>query len=581
MKKYLLFTAILAVVSALGIIDHTAHAQADSSVTQAQLVSTSIVVSQFQAGGAVADDEFVEIHNIGSVPFDLNGYRLVYRSATGSNDVGPFAAWATPTVIQPGQFYLVTSTTYTGSVVGDATYNPSTCSCSMGAAGGGLALRNGAQNTGAIVDSVGWGTANNAFVETTPTGPPGNLNSQMRKLGGCQDTDNNFNDFQNSTPSMPRNTASGLVQCSGGGPTTLAGFGAASPSSVAPGGLTLLTVSVIPASGPPPSTGITVKADLTNIGGSATQQLFDDGTNGDATAGDNVFSYFAAIPATTAGGIKSNTISIADAQGHTASTTINITIASPPDPTENLALGNPSGATTDVNNPFNYLLVKTQYVVSYHRDRGIPNWVSWHLDTSWLGGANRQDDFRPDPSLPAGWYQVQDNDYSGSGFDRGHHCPSGDRTDTVTDNSATFFMTNMMPQAANNNQGPWANLEVYARSLATQGNELYIIAGSSGTGGTGLNGFTTTIANGHVTVPALTWKIMVVLPAGSNDLDRINKNTRVIAVIMPNAQSIGINTPWQNFRVNVRQVEKLTGYNFFSNVRPMVRSLLKNRVDTQ
>ncbi|MEP6946808.1 MAG: DNA/RNA non-specific endonuclease [Acidobacteriota bacterium] len=580
MKKYFLFVALLAAASVYSITDPIAHAQTNDTAPQSPLVSSTIVVSQFQAGGGVADDEFIEIHNVGSAPFDLNGYRLVYRSASGSSDVGPFAVWATSTVIQPGQFYLVTSTTYTGSVVADMTYNPSTCSCSMGAAGGGLALRNGAQNTGAIVDSVGWGSATNAFVETTPSGVPGNSNSEVRKLGGCQDTDNNLNDFQNSVPSSPRNTASGLIQCSGGGPSSLSGFGAASPSSVAPGGLTLLTVSVIPASAPA-STGITVNADLTSIGGSATQQLFDDGTNGDETAGDNLFSYFATIPATTSGGIKSNAISIADAQARTASTTINITVTAPVDPAEHLALGNPSGATTDVNNPLNYLLVKSQYVVSYNRDRGTPNWVAWHLDTSWLGSANRQNDFRPDPSLPAGWYQVTDTDYSGSGFDRGHHCPSGDRTDTVTDNSATFFMTNMMPQAANNNQGPWANLEIYARTLAGQGNELYIMAGGTGVGGTGLNGFTTTIANGHVTVPATTWKIMVVLPAGSNDLDRITKNTRVIAVIMPNAQSIGINTPWQNFRTSVRQVEKLTGYSFFTNVRPMVRSLLKYRVDTQ
>lgn len=219
--------------------------------------------------------------------------------------------------------------------------------------------------------------------------------------------------------------------------------------------------------------------------------------------------------------------------------------------------------------------------MSYHRDRGIPNWVAWHLDTSWLGSANRQNDFRPDPSLPDGWYQVMDSDYSGSGFDRGHHAPSGDRTNTVTDNSATFFMTNMMPQAANNNQGPWANLEVYARTLVGQGNEVYIIAGSTGEGGTGLNGFKTTIAGGKVTVPSQTWKIMVVLPAGSDDLDRINKTTRIISVIMPNSQSIGIGTPWQNFRTSVKKIENLTGYTFFTNVRPIIRTLIKARIDTQ
>lgn len=222
--------------------------------------------------------------------------------------------------------------------------------------------------------------------------------------------------------------------------------------------------------------------------------------------------------------------------------------------------------------------------MSYNRDRGIPNWVGWHLDSSWIGSANRQNDFRPDPSLPAGWYQVLDSDYSGSGFDRGHHCPSGDRTDTTSDNSATFFMTNMMPQAPNNNQGVWADLEVYCRTLASQGNELYIYAGGYGVGGTGSNGgVTNTIANGHVTVPALTWKVILVIPNGSNDLYRIGKTTRTIAVIMPNSQSVG--TPgtgnWRNYRVPIRKVEALTGYNFFSNVRPMVRSILKLRTDTQ
>lgn len=104
-----------------------------------------------------------------------------------------------------------------------------------------------------------------------------------------------------------------------------------------------------------------------------------------------------------------------------------------------LTMGNPSAAVTDVNYPNNYLLEKEEYVMSYSRDRGQANWVSWHLDEAWLGDAPRQNDFRNDTSLPAGWYQVQETDYSGSGFDRGHQCPSADRTLSVDDNSNTFF----------------------------------------------------------------------------------------------------------------------------------------------
>jgi endonuclease G, mitochondrial len=262
----------------------------------------------------------------------------------------------------------------------------------------------------------------------------------------------------------------------------------------------------------------------------------------------------------------------------------NITISSytQQSASEHLVMGNPSNAVTDVNQPTNYLLDKPQYAVSYNRDLGRPNWVSWHLASNWIGSTTRQDDFRADTTLPAGWYQVQGTDYSGSGFDRGHHCPSGDRTDTVADNSATFLMTNMMPQAPDNNQGPWEALESYCRTLVSQGNELYIIAGGSGSGGTGSNGGTTfTIANGHVSVPFQTWKVIIVLPNGSgNDAQRVTTSTRTIAVIMPNAQ--GIRTQdWKTYRVSVDQVETLTGYDFFSNVPTSIQSVIEASVDNQ
>ncbi len=371
------------------------------------------------------------------------------------------------------------------------------------------------------------------------------------------------------------------INVSGGGTGVLSSNGAANPNQVYAGSLTLLTVTVTPGTNPT-STGITVTGDTTSIGGAANQQFFDDGTNGDQTAGDNIFSFLATVPANAPTGVRNIPISIADAQSRTATTNISLTVFGAPDPNEHLVLGNPSNAVTDVNQPFNYLLPKPQYVMSYHRDRGIPNWVSWHLDATWLGSAPRQDDFRPDPELPEGWYRVTQFDYSGSGFDRGHHTPSADRTRTIPDNSATFLMTNIMPQAPNNNQGPWEELESYCRTLVNQGNELYIIAGGAGMGGSGSNGgITNTIAGGRVTVPAVTWKVIVVIPNGDNDLQRVSKTSRTIAVIMPNRQDIGINTPWRNFRVSIRAVEALTGFNFLSNVSRQRQLLIERRVDTQ
>ncbi|MEJ7664361.1 MAG: DNA/RNA non-specific endonuclease [Hymenobacter sp.] len=86
----------------------------------------------------------------------------------------------------------------------------------------------------------------------------------------------------------------------------------------------------------------------------------------------------------------------------------------------------------------------------------MPVWTSWHVGRADLGqNAPRQNDFRADPALPR---QFLPGDArratSGSGFDKGHNCPSGDRTATLDDNSATFLMTNMVPQAPRTTSKP-------------------------------------------------------------------------------------------------------------------------------
>ncbi|WP_088012653.1 DNA/RNA non-specific endonuclease [Gottfriedia acidiceleris] len=244
---------------------------------------------------------------------------------------------------------------------------------------------------------------------------------------------------------------------------------------------------------------------------------------------------------------------------------------------DHIGLGNPSGATSNIANSNNYLMVKPQYDLSYNNSKHEPNWVSWHVGSSDLGSASRQDDFRADTSLPSGWYQVTASEFSGSGFDRGHMCPSADRTSTVTNNSATFLMSNMIPQAPNNNEITWANLEEYSRSLVSAGNELYVISGGYGSGGTGSNGFKTTVGNG-VVVPAKTWKVIVVIPNGSNDLSQITASTRVIAVMLPNDQTTSSH-PWSYYRVSVDSIESLTGYDFLSSVPANIQSTIEASVD--
>lgn len=234
-----------------------------------------------------------------------------------------------------------------------------------------------------------------------------------------------------------------------------------------------------------------------------------------------------------------------------------------------MLLGNPSGATSTGTQPDNFLVDRGYYIMSYNRQKAIPNWVSWHIGSSDLGNADRMNNFRPDGQLPAGWYQADNTSYRGSGFDKGHNCPSGDRSSSTTANSATFLMSNIIPQAPNNNQHTWEHLESYCRAKVRQGNEVYVIMGNYGTGGTGKNGNASTIDNGRISVPSRIWKIAVIIPEGENDLQRINAGTTVIAVDTPNDNEIFPN--WMDYVCTVSALEKATGYHFFSALPQAVR----------
>lgn len=245
----------------------------------------------------------------------------------------------------------------------------------------------------------------------------------------------------------------------------------------------------------------------------------------------------------------------------------------------NMLFGNPSSAATTLTTPDNYLIDQHYYVESYSASRAEPNWVCWHLDASnTTNGTGRLDNFAAFSGLPGTFYQVQSTSYSGSGFDRGHNCPSADRTSSVNANSATFLMTNMIPQAPNNNQQTWGNLENYLRGLTATGYEVYIIMGNYGTGGTGsLGGTTNTINNGKINVPSNVWKVAVILPVGNGDLARVSASTRVLSVNTPNVNSI--NSNWKQYICTMKSIEDATGLKLLSALSQTIHDQIAVKTD--
>jgi endonuclease G len=226
---------------------------------------------------------------------------------------------------------------------------------------------------------------------------------------------------------------------------------------------------------------------------------------------------------------------------------------------------------------------KPYFALSYNDAKGTPNWVSWCLKPGDFRSAQRTDAFHPDGSLPRGFRKVRPAEYNGTGFDRGHLCPNGDRMGDPAAAEATFVMTNMIPQSPNCNQKAWADLEEYCRDLVGRKKQtLYIVAGPQGVGGTGLKGQAETIGGGRVTVPAKCWKVVLALDNGTgtaDDVGKVGPGSRVIAVVMPNDQTV--THGWAKYRTSAREVEKLTGYRFFDRVPAAVIDPLKEKVDDQ
>jgi hypothetical protein len=146
---------------------------------------------------ASATDEFVELYNAGASPIDLSGFKLVYRSGAGTSDVA-LATIPDGTILAAGGFYLFGGSGYAGAKKADLAF-----SSGLAASAGGIGLRD---PSGKLADSVGYGTATNALVETRPApAPPSTAvpGSSAIRLPDGTDTDDNGTDFKVTAAPTP------------------------------------------------------------------------------------------------------------------------------------------------------------------------------------------------------------------------------------------------------------------------------------------------------------------------------------------------------------------------------------------
>lgn len=189
-------------------------------------------------------------------------------------------------------------------------------------------------------------------------------------------------------------------------------------------------------------------------------------------------------------------------------------------------------------------LCKTNYAVIHRCSVKAPVAVFEHLTVAAMSGpAKRKDNFRPDPAVaPACQAQLSDYATAGNIYDRGHMAPAGNNTQNDAIMSESFFLSNMVPQVANNNRGIWKQLETWERDWASKGGDFYIISGGI------YNAGHKTIGNG-VGVPDALYKIIIDKSSG-----------KVMAYMMPNTALPVQDLP--KYQTTMTAIEQATGMQF-------------------
>lgn len=204
------------------------------------------------------------------------------------------------------------------------------------------------------------------------------------------------------------------------------------------------------------------------------------------------------------------------------------------------------------------LTVHSGYTLKYSEEHEQPLWVAYVLTPAEavIKVTDRQDNFRPDPSIITGSATLAD--YRGSGYDRGHLAPFADLSWSEESASDSFYLSNMSPQAPALNRGRWQDLEATVRTFSLSG-PICVVTGPVLSGGP-----YKTIGENKVSVPEYYFKAILF-----HDGDR----TRAIGFIMPNG-----NCPdkVQAYAVTIDDVEKMTGLDFF----PLLPDELENAVES-
>ncbi len=200
------------------------------------------------------------------------------------------------------------------------------------------------------------------------------------------------------------------------------------------------------------------------------------------------------------------------------------------------------------------------YTVSYNHATRQPNWVAWELTAAHTKGSVGRMDFEDDDDMPSP--KGCKADYYNSGYDRGHLCPAGDNKWSAKAMRDCFLMTNMCPQHPGLNSGAWNSLEQQCRTWAQKYGKVSIVAGP-----VFLNKQHRKLGRNKVVVPDAFFKVILCM----------KPTPKAIGFIYRNQSQKGKKR--SEFVNTVDQVERITGFDFFSELPDRIENKIESKAD--
>lgn len=207
------------------------------------------------------------------------------------------------------------------------------------------------------------------------------------------------------------------------------------------------------------------------------------------------------------------------------------------------------------------ILVYHGFTLRYNTERLIPDWVAYELTTEEVQGeVPRARGFSKD--LDYKDKQAMREDYSNTGWDKGHMAPAADMKWSQTSMYESFFLTNICPQNHELNSRDWHTLEKLCRDWAISYGKIWIVCGPyMHTNEYG------TIGNNKVAVPDGFFK--AILRADGN------KYCSIAFVFENNSEE----QPVRGAAVCVNDVEMLVGLDLFHNLNDKIEESVESQCD--